>query len=287
MDIAMKADVATGKVKIMVERNQALSDMNKVPRINVASSSKKVTYVFQYVPKAKKVESQSSELQHNVVGGLTFPIKRIDAIKSSPKEVISGDDDLPKRDDIGERRRKHEMRVLAGAGVEPFDDVKDEHGDHASDDVAATSDDGEMDSDLEYYREVEKQHSAKVAAKEKMYSRSLAPLLAPETLVDGKRQINYQMEKNRGLTRNRKKQDKNPRKKYRGKHEKAQKRREGQVQKVKKPSGPYGGETTGINAGTSRSIRFKGLDKYLFNIGHQRDLENSPKYESKKIKDLS
>ncbi|KAJ8551846.1 hypothetical protein K7X08_028289 [Anisodus acutangulus] len=173
-------------------------------------------------------------------------------------KVISGDDDLPKRDDIGERRRKHEMRVLAGAGVEPFDDVKDEHGDHASDDVAATSDDSEMDSDLEYYREVEKQHSAKVAAKEKMYSRSLATLLAPETLVDGKRQINYQMEKNRGLTRNRKKQDKNPRKKYRGKHEKAQKRREGQVQKIKKPSGPYGGETTGINAGTSRSIRFKG-----------------------------
>ncbi|CAN4119045.1 unnamed protein product [Withania somnifera] len=172
-------------------------------------------------------------------------------------KVISGDDDLPKRDDIGERRKKHELRVLAGAGVEPSDDVvKDEPSD-ASDDVA-TSDDSEMDSDLEFYREVEKQHSAKLAAKEKMYSRSPAMPLTPETLVDGKRQINYLMEKNRGLTRHRKKQDKNPRKKYRGKHEKAQKRREGQVQKIKKPSGPYGGETTGINAGISRSIRFKG-----------------------------
>ncbi|XP_049380552.1 uncharacterized protein LOC125845157 [Solanum stenotomum] len=172
-------------------------------------------------------------------------------------KIISGDDDLPKRDDIGERRRKHELRVLAGAGVEPTDDVNDEPGDHASDDVA-TSDDSEMDSDMEFYREVEKQHSAKLAAKEKMYSRTPAMLSMPETVVDGKRQINYQMEKNRGLTRNRKKQDKNPRKKYRGKHEKAQKRREGQVQKIKKPSGPYGGETTGINVGISRSIRFKG-----------------------------
>ncbi|XP_010313518.2 protein THALLO-like isoform X2 [Solanum lycopersicum] len=172
-------------------------------------------------------------------------------------KIISGDDDLPKRDDIGERRRKHELRVLAGAGVEPTDDVNHETGDHASDDVA-TSDDSEMDSDMEFYREVEKQHSAKLAAKEKMYSRSPAMLSTPETVVDGKRQINYQMEKNRGLTRNRKKQDKNPRKKYRGKHEKAQKRREGQVQKIKKPSGPYGGETTGINVGISRSIRFKG-----------------------------
>ncbi|KAJ8543105.1 hypothetical protein K7X08_005628 [Anisodus acutangulus] len=187
-----------------------------------------------------------------------YKLSRLVTPQVARPKVISGDDDLPKRDDIGERRRTHEMRVLAGAGVEPFDDVKDEPGDHASDDVAATSDDREIDSDLEFYREVEKQHSAKVAAKEKMYSRSLATPLAPETLVDGKRQINYQMEKNRGLTRNRKKQDKNPRKKYRGKHEKAQKRREGQVQKIKKPSGPYGGETTGINAGTSRSIRFKG-----------------------------
>lgn len=167
-------------------------------------------------------------------------------------KVISGDDDLPKRDDIGERRRKHELRVLAGAGVEPSDVVKDETGDHVNDDVA-TSDDSEIDPDLEFYREVEKKHSAKLAAKEKMYSSSPA---APETLVDGKRQINYQMAKNRGLTRIRKKQDKNPRKKYRGKHEKAQQRRAGQVQKMKKPSGPYGGETTGINAGISRSIRF-------------------------------
>ncbi|XP_019165890.1 PREDICTED: something about silencing protein 10 isoform X2 [Ipomoea nil] len=173
------------------------------------------------------------------------------------KQVISGDDDLPKRDDIGERRRKHELRVLAGAGINSADDVEDESADLSSDGADEVDANGETDSDLEFYKQVEKKLSAKVAAKEEKYSRPQLVSSLPETTVDGKRQISYLIEKNRGLTRNRNKKGKNPRKKYRSKHTEAVKRRKGQVREIKKPSGPYGGEASGINAGISRSLRFK------------------------------
>ncbi|XP_075107124.1 uncharacterized protein LOC142180098 [Nicotiana tabacum] len=83
---AKKVDVTTSKVKITVENDQVLYDRNK---INEASSSKRVTHVLRYVPKARKVEDSSYELQGNVLGDLTLPIKRIDAIKSS-KKLLKG-----------------------------------------------------------------------------------------------------------------------------------------------------------------------------------------------------
>ncbi|PKI63782.1 hypothetical protein CRG98_015766 [Punica granatum] len=177
--------------------------------------------------------------------------------KQNKTKIISGDDDLPRRDDIGERRRKHELQVLAGAGIEPEDEAgiadSPPRADLGSDSENSVSE----ESGDEFYEQVKQQRAAKLAAKAEKYSRnSTAPAL-PET-VDGKRLITYQMEKNRGLTRARKKLTKNPRKKYRTQHQKAVVRRKGQVREVRKPSGPYGGEASGINAGISRSIRFKG-----------------------------
>ncbi|KAK1396483.1 Something about silencing protein [Heracleum sosnowskyi] len=109
----------------------------------------------------------------------------------------------------------------------------------------------ESESDLDFYKEVEAQRKAKLASKSEKYSRK------PVFLVDGKRHISHQMEKNRGLTRSGKKLIKNPRKKYKLKHKDALKCRKGQVREIRMPSGPYGGEPSGINPGVGRSIRFK------------------------------
>lgn len=182
----------------------------------------------------------------------------VPAQPSKPK-VVSGDDDLPKRDDIGERRRKHELRVLAGAGIKSEDDAWDELGTFKTDDDddMEVGDDGETrESEDEFYEQVKRHRTEKLDAKSEIYTRTPATPSLPET-VDGKRHITYQMEKNRGLTRARKKLTKNPRKKYRSKHEKAVVRRKGQVRDIRKPTGPYGGEATGINPGISRSTRFK------------------------------
>uniref|UniRef100_A0A6N2MEI3 Sas10 C-terminal domain-containing protein n=1 Tax=Salix viminalis TaxID=40686 RepID=A0A6N2MEI3_SALVM len=168
--------------------------------------------------------------------------------KQNKPKVVSGDDDLPTRDDIGERRRKHELGVLADAGIRTEDDAGIES--DKNDDMDEDADSSEND----LYEQVKQKRAAKLAAKAEIYTRTSAPPSLPET-ADGKRHITYQIEKNRGLTRPRNKLTKNPRKKYRTEHDKAQKRRLGQVRQIKKPSGPYGGESSGINARISRSIR--------------------------------
>ncbi|OVA05757.1 Sas10/Utp3/C1D [Macleaya cordata] len=190
-------------------------------------------------------------------------LSQLVAVKVNKPKVVSGDDDLPMRDDIGERRRKHELRVLAKAGVDSMDEDEDHLGASrrggAELEGSDVEDEGETEEseEDEYYKQVKQARAAKLAAKAQIYSRtSAAPTLEETEVVDGKRQITYQMEKNRGLTRARKKLIKNPRKKYKLKHQKAVVRRKGQVRDVKRPSGPYGGEDTGINPNISRSIRF-------------------------------
>lgn len=87
-------------------------------------------------------------------------------------KVIAGDDDIPKRDDVGERRRKYELRVLAGAGIKSGDDVEDdETGNLSSDGAADANEESGSDSDLDFYKQVEQKHVARLAEKSAKYSR--------------------------------------------------------------------------------------------------------------------
>ncbi|KAJ4955515.1 hypothetical protein NE237_012298 [Protea cynaroides] len=202
--------------------------------------------------------------------GLAHSMSKLVAGNVSKSKVVSGDNDVPKRDDIGERRRKHELQVLARVGVEPMDDddLRDQEDDQAELDADSDDDDdgGQAEgSEDEFYKQVKLQRSAKLSAKAELYARApTVPSLPATEVVDGKRQITYQMEKNRGLTRARKKLIKNPRKKYRLKHRDAVVRRKGQVREVKKPSGPYGGEIPNFSNRIENSL------ESIFTVDFQR-----------------
>ncbi|KAK7859225.1 something about silencing protein 10, partial [Quercus suber] len=127
----------------------------------------------------------------------TSKLSQIVSAKTNKPKVVSGDDDLPKRDDIGERRRKHELRVLAGAGIKSEDDVGEDdvldEVDNFEVDGDADKGDGDTgDSEDEYYKQAEQRRAAKLAAKAEMYSRTSAIVPSSSEPIDGKRYITYE-----------------------------------------------------------------------------------------------
>ena len=93
--------------------------------------------------------------------------------------------------------------------------------------------------------------AAKIA--KKMSPKSKPPLA--EDVLAEPRAVNTAIEKNRGLTPHRRKDLKNPRVKAKVKFAKAETKRKGQVQSVKKQDGPYAGEATGIKSRISKSVK--------------------------------
>lgn len=75
--------------------------------------------------------------------------------------------------------------------------------------------------------------------------------------VGDKREITYQIAKNKGLTPHRKKEQRNPRVKHKLKFRKAKIRRKGAVRTPRTEVTRYGGEASGIKANVKKSIKIK------------------------------
>ncbi|KAK9829724.1 hypothetical protein WJX72_007528 [[Myrmecia] bisecta] len=163
-----------------------------------------------------------------------------DLFNQMSKKGRSGDDDLPLKQPLHERRAK-------------FDSVKAKRS--MQDSAGLPQKRREREED-EVYKAAKTAAVSKKKARKELYKRPdpLPPLADPT--AEGARKITTEIDKNRGLTPHRRKDMKNPRKKHRMKFEDAKTRRKGQVQEVRPGGNAYAGEETGIKSRVSRSTRF-------------------------------
>lgn len=171
-----------------------------------------------------------------------------------------GDTDIPYR----ERLRDRQARLLAEAEKRGKRDSK--HGADLGDD----SDDGDeaaaaqvRDDADEYYDMVAHNAKNKKDDKAARYAAYAAASKADRVVEkeeigeDGKRKINYAIEKNKGLTPKRSKAVRNPRVKKRMQYEAKQKKLKSMkpVWQGGEPRGGYQGEQSGINVGVVKSTK--------------------------------
>lgn len=194
---------------------------------------------------------------------LRFYTSKIDQQAQRTADRYSGDADLPYRETKFEQRKRlmeeARLRGLNGNGNSAVDDF-------GSDDDDTKGENVTKEFEQDYY------NVAKYASKQKKEERKqaheqalqaakqgkLTELQQQEELGEGgKRALNYQILKNKGLTQKKKKKDdRNSRVKRRKKYEKALKKLPSVRQVYKATTTAYGGETTGIKKSISRSVKF-------------------------------
>lgn len=193
---------------------------------------------------------------------LRFYTSKIDQAANKNVDKLTGDSDLPYRERLFERQQRlvEEARKRGLAEKDQLGaDLDNEE--FASEDEALA---GEInEADIEYYEALKQgkqnqkdaRHNDHVAAVQAAKEGKLAEL-QEELGASGKRAINYQILKNKGLTPHRKKEFRNSRVKKRMQYEKAKKKL-GSVRQVYKgdDKGPYEGEKTGIKKNLSRSVK--------------------------------
>ncbi|KAJ2890244.1 something about silencing protein 10, partial [Coemansia aciculifera] len=216
-----------------------------------------------------QLEEGDAEDKARAVRRLRHHAKRITQAraKRDNRDTLSGDIDVPYKD----KKRLQKLRYdekSADATRARASRYGDDLGDDLGSDDLADSDVGEATAaGDDYYSQVERsaqlakerRAAEKQARKEAQWQNMVEANVATEAAVEGetKRNVNYQILKNRGLVPKRTKEQRNPRVKRRTRYEQAKKKINSSVTQVRALEGNYGGEATGIKANLSRSTRFK------------------------------
>lgn len=194
---------------------------------------------------------------------LRFYTSKIDQKENKKLERFKGDDDIPYKERLFERQQRL-LEEARKRGLHDKNAVDLNQDDYNSDDERAAKtikDQSEEDyyKTIKYTRENKKNDRIQ-AHKDAVKASKEGKLaeLAESVTDDGKRAINYQILKNKGLTPRRKKDNRNARVKKRKKYEKAQKKLKS-VRAVYSggQSGAYEGEKTGIKKNLTKSVKFK------------------------------
>jgi U3 small nucleolar RNA-associated protein 3 len=169
--------------------------------------------------------------------------KSTSSIDKMNKSMARDDDEEGDYDKV--QRGLSMMEEELGKGSDDDDGDDDDHDD---------DEEGLRDSDEDdFYKSIKSKSKARKDAKKVMYE--VAPKFPRlDIMVDGERAIGGQIMKNRGLVPHKPKINRNPRVKKREKYRKAIISRKGAVREIRTEEGHvYGGETTGIKSGISRS----------------------------------
>ncbi len=201
------------------------------------------------------------------LGFYTSQIMQKANMRSGAGGQSGGDVDIPYRERLRDRQARLNAAAVrrgqgeAGPGEELGGDDDDEGEDDGGEDVEDQQN-GDKEKNLAYYNSVVEAHSRKMAAKTERKATAEAARLnrvqpGQSMDKDGRRQLTWEIEKNKGLShRTLKEKKNNPRVKKRVKFEK-KKKQLASMRAVYKPVNPdtYQGERSGIKTGLVRSIK--------------------------------
>lgn len=184
--------------------------------------------------------------------------------ESKKQERLGGDDDLPYKERLFERQQRLNEEARRRGEKNNVEDEADNFDDDPNEDDMETSRQLKAGADDDYYNNIKASSDKKKQDKKK--SHELAVKAAKEGKLaelqdevaddSGKRAINFQILKNKGLTPKRNKDNRNSRVKKRKKYAEAQKKLSSTRRVYKEPTTAYGGEQTGIKKNVSRSVKF-------------------------------